>query len=161
MVAGWPEVSSPVQGLTKEFVVWMTHNCGKCKKMKLSLSRPVKHRDSVFRWSGGNLETCDEIYFHGWNIKIKLLITHLISFGTTAVAVFRVISIKSILLIMIGAIRCCYGDCFSHRDVICMIAHPYFSIEHACCYTAQVSLWCNKHAYVAQRRRVLTQPRQK
>lgn len=146
------------------------------RRKKLSLSRPVEQRDSVFhpalrRWSWGNSEACGVFYFHGWNIKINLWIRHLISFETTAIAAFRpVISMKSILsdshcfIVTVGAIRGCYGDLSSwqRRDVICMIAHPYSScIEHACCYSTQVSVWCNKQLYVAQRWRVLTQPRQK
>lgn len=105
------------------------------------------------------------------NLKINSLMRHLTSFETTATAAFRlVISMRSNLsyshciIVMVGAIQGCYGDCSSwqHRGVIFMIAHPYSSgIEHACCYSTQVSVCCNKHVYVAQRWRVLTQPRQK
>lgn len=165
MVAGWPDVYSN----QKCGFMRITVN-GKIEKFKrrkkLSLSHPVQQRDSVFlpalkTWSGGNSEACDGFYFHGWNIKINSLIRRLISFETTATAAFRlVITMKSILsdshcfIVMVGAIQGCYGDCSSwqHRDVICMIAHPFSScIEHTCCYSTQDSVWCNKPIHVAQR----------
>lgn len=82
--------------------------------------------------------------------KSNSLIRHLTGFETTAIAAFRlVIPMKSNLsdshciIVMVGAIQGCYGDCSSwqRRDVICMIAHPYSScIEHTCCYSTQVSI---------------------
>lgn len=142
-----------LQGWNKETVVWIYENRFKCKKKmenfksrkKLSLSRPVEQRDFVFhlvlrRWSGGNTEACGVFYLHGWDKKNLFLMRHLIGVETTAIAAFRlVISMKSIFfdthcfIVTVGAIQGCYGDCSSwqHRDVICVIAHPYCScIEH-------------------------------
>lgn len=127
-------------------------------RKKLSLSHPVEQRDSVFQFSGDDLEGIQRlvVYFTSMDgiKKNEFLIRHLIGFETTAIAAFRLaISMKSIFsdthcfIVTVGAIQGCYGDCSSwqHRDVICVIAHPYCScIEHTHAAIAHISVRCNK-----------------